>query len=360
MVKILGLFPLTGNGGIASWTKKFLDSFPNNEYQIFPINVSPKDSIKRRKPLYRIYSGISALFRIYKEVKSVLRNQHFNILHTTTSGSIGALRDCIIANLCKKKGVKTIMHCRYGCITENYHANNLIGYLTRKSMSIFDQIWVLDKRSYNNLKEIESLRNKVFLTPNSIDVVYPIDETPKKYGKVAFIGNLIPTKGLFELVEACVQIDVTLDIIGPGTTDIVNRVKEIAGDKLDKTIFIHGRLPNQEAVKFMREVDIVALPTYYPSEAFPISILEAMSLSKMVISCSHAAVPDMLTSENGEPCGILVEQKSVTGIINAIKFCQTNSEEADKICQRAYNRVYKNYRKEVVYDIYRKLYDSLS
>lgn len=361
-MKIIGLLPLVGNGGIASWTKKFVKTFPDEEHQFVFVNVSP--NVMRMGWLNetffaRLVSGIWALFRIKRDLKKVLYNDNYDILHTTTSGDIGAYRDYCVAKLCKKYGVKTIMHCRYGCITENINSKGLIGVLLRKSMEVFDQIWVLDSRSYNTLKGFDKLKDKVFLVPNSIDVTQEEDNTPKDYKRVAFIGNLVPTKGLFELVEACSKIDVCLDIIGPGANGVINRIKQIAGDKIDKTIFVHGRLPNPQAVEFMKSVDIVALPTYYPSEAFPISIIEAMSLSKMVISCPRAAIEDMLTDMEGKPCGILVSPRSAEEIAKAILWCQNNKEEADIMCQKAYKKVSTCYRKEVVYDLYRSLYKKL-
>ena len=361
MVKILGLFPLTGNGGIASWTKKFLATFPDENYHITAINVSPETrKTGRRNGLFeRFISGLKAKNRVIKELRMLLTKNHYDILHTTTSGNLGSYRDIAVSKLCKKHGVKTIMHCRYGCITEDIQARNLVGYLLRKSMSLFDQIWVLDTRSFNTLKNIPSLAHKVYLTPNSIEVKEVIDVNSKDYKRVAFVGNLIPTKGLFELVEASTKCDIRLDIIGPGTDEVVLKIRQVAGDKLDKSIFIHGRLPNQDAVKFMKEVDIIALPTYYPSEAFPISIIEAMSLTKMVISCPRAAVKDMLTDLDGNLCGMLVEPRSVDAIVDAINWIQCHKEEADKMCKKAYEKVYTSYRTDVVYELYRKNYNEL-
>lgn len=152
---------------------------------------------------------------------------------------------------------------------------------------------------------------------------------------------------------------VRLDIIGPGSDDVVSQVKRIAADKLDKSVFLHGCLPNTDAVKFMQDVDIIALPTYYQSEAFPISILEAMSLTKMVISCPRAAIKDMLTSLDGTPCGMLVEPKSVDAIVEAINWCQAHNEDADKMCRKAYEKVCACYKKEKEYDLYRSLYEKL-
>lgn len=360
-MNIIGLFPLTGNGGIASWTKKIIKTFPDKDHKFTFVNVSPAPRIGKLSKtfLFRTLSGISTMFRILRELKVILKKGRYDILHTTTSGNIGSLRDYFVAMLCKKYGVKRIMHCRYGCITEDIKSNSLIGKLLRKAMNEFDQIWVLDSRSYNTLKGIDNLKDKVYLTPNSIDVTEDINLTPKEYKRIAFIGNLIPTKGLYELVEACTRTNVKLDIIGPGSDEVISKIKKIAGSKLDNSVFIHGRLPNSEAVKFMHEVDIVALPTYYPSEAFPISIIEAMSLTKMVISCPRAAIKDMLTDLEGKPCGMLVEPKSADAIVDAINWCQTHKEEADMMCQKAYEKVNTCYKKEVVYDLYRSLYAKL-
>lgn len=359
MVNILGLFPLTGNGGIASWTKKYLATFPDEEYKIIPVSSSPKPRTGKENVIERSLSGFTALSRILKEVETNIKEQKVDILHTTTSGNLGSYRDIRVAKLCKKYGIKSIMHCRYGCITEDYRSKGLVGMLLRKSMSLFDQIWVLDSRSYKTLKSIPSLTNKVHLTPNSIDVNEPLNPAPKEYKRVAFIGNLIPTKGLYELVKACAQTHVRLDIIGPGTDEVITNIKNLVGDKLNKTIYIHGKLPNPEAVKFMHDVDIVALPTYFPSEAFPISIIEAMSLSKMVISCPRAAVKDMLTDLDGNPCGMLVAPKSANAIVDALEWLQSHKTEADEMCQKAYEKVYTCYRKEVVYELYRTHYKEL-
>ena len=361
-MKIIGLFPLTGNGGIASWTKKFTKTFPDDEYQFSFVNVSPATPRAggwSETTLVRTVSGLLSMHRIMRDLKTVMKKEHFDILHTTTSGNIGSLRDYRVAKLCKQYGVKTIMHCRYGCITEDIQSKGLIEKLLRTAMNEFDQIWVLDSRSFNTLKGIEGLKDKVYLTPNSIDVTEEMNPAPKVYSRVAFIGNLYPTKGLYELVEACTRTDVRLDIIGPGSDDVVAHVKKLAGDKMDKTIFLHGKLPNVEAVKFMHDVDIVALPTYYPWEAFPISIIEAMSLTKMVISCPRAAVKDMLTDLDGKPCGMLVPPKSADAIVEAINWCQTHKEEADAMCHKAYEKVKTCYSKEVVYEIYRNNYKKL-
>lgn len=358
MNNVILLAPLTGNGGIASWTKKFLSTFHDKQFHLIPVNVSPAEN-HGEGLLGRSLAGLKATCRILKDLRQKCKEYDVSILHTTTSGNIGSYRDIKVAKFCRNRKIKTVMHCRYGCIPEDFQRKGIVGYLLRRSMSLFDQIWVLDNRSYRFLKSLDTIREKVYLTPNSIEVKEDIDLKSKSYKRIAFIGNLIPTKGLFEITEAVLKCDARLDIIGPGTKEVIQRLKILAGNQLNKKVFIHGKLPNPDAVKFMHEVDIIALPTYYPSEAFPISILEAMSLTKMIISCPRAAVPDMLTGLDGKLCGILVPEKSVQSIIDAINWCQSNKEEADFMCHQAYEKVYNCYRTDVVYDIYRDNYSML-
>ena len=84
-----------------------------------------------------------------------------------------------------------------------------------------------------------------------------------------------------------------------------------------------------------------------------------MSLTKLVISRRRAAIPDMLTDNDGGMCGILVEERCSKAITTAIKWCQDNSLQAEVMCRKAYEKVYNCYRKEVVYEIYRKNYQQL-
>lgn len=363
MKTILLLTPLTGNGGIASWSHKFVKTFGKDNYRIIPVDRAVRGrSFDDNSFWSRLTAGVKEMKIIKRKVKEVVQEQHIDILHTTTSGSFGTFRDYIIAKFTQRSNIHSVMHCHYGCITEDIH-KSLYGWFLRHTMRQFSQVWVLDSRSLNTLRQIKGLRNKVYLTPNSIAVKEGLEIIPKNYQHIAFIGNLIPTKGLYELVQAvCKLADnrVRLSIVGSGDDSTTSHIKVIAGDKIDKQIFILGRLPNVEAVEFMKTVDVVALPTYYPWEAFPISILEAMSLGKLVISTPRAAIKDMLTALDGSECGILVKEHSVDDITKAIRWCLDNPGKADKICHKAYEKVYHSYRMEVVYDLYDCLYRKMT
>lgn len=362
MKNVILLTPLTGNGGIASWSRKFIETFQDEEYSIIPIDRTAKGRTSEETTfIKRMKAGLAEMKHNISQIKAEMLKQHIDILHTTTSGSLGTYRDYKVAKLCRKNGIKLVMHCRYGCIPEDIKTP-FYGKFLQKTMGLYDQIWVLDTLSAKTLKEYSFLKDKVFVTPNSIHVDKDIQIKPSDYRHIAFIANLIPSKGLFELIKAFIELgrdDLKLSIVGTGQHDIINHAKKIAGNNLGKNIFLLGQLPNEEAVKFMQSIDILALPTYYPWEAFPISILEAMSLGKLVISTRRAAIGDMLTGLDGKPCGIFVKEKSIEDIISAIKWCIEHHNEADSLRRNAYNKVYQCYRMDVVYDLYKRHYQNL-
>lgn len=363
MKNILFLAPIEGNGGIVSWARSYLKNYDRPDFKLINVGVSRRRAkVKEASFFRRVFDGLLDMCFAYRDVKDIIKEGKIEILHATTSGSLGTLRDYFIVKLCKRYGVKTIMHCHYGCISSDYNKNSPLGWLLRHTIELYDLIWVLDSKSANFLKENVKGNSSVYIAPNFIEVPKVCDLTPKEYKKIAFVGNLIPTKGLFETVEAVASInnDITLYIVGPGNDNVVNKIRELAGDKLGEKIHLLGCLPNDKAVELINSVDIISLPTYYPWEAFPISILEAMSRGKIVISTDRAAIPDMLTAIDGSKCGILVEEKSVADIRNAIEWCQENNAAADEICRKAYEKVSGFYNVDVVLQKYTELYRLLS
>ena len=360
MKNVLLLVPLYGNGGIASWTKKFLNTFPDEEFCLIPVSSVLKAKSVKASVFTRAWIGIRELFSIKRELKKVIKDTQIDIFHTTTSGSLGSLRDWQVGRLCKKRGLKTIMHCRYGCMPDVLKSRGLKNKLLLMSLKQYDQIWVLDRYTYEALKQLPITKDKVFLTPNSIDVTDIADIQPKQYKNFAFIANIVPTKGIFELVEAFKAIlnqNITLNIVGPADSDTLSRLTSAISS--DPRIKYHGRLPNDQALTFLKSMDTLVLPTYYSGEAFPISILEAMSYGKLVISTPRAAIPDMLTATDGSRCGLLVPERSVRELQEAMEYAINNTSEMDKICKKAYHKVKTTYRMDVVYDIYRDNYRKL-
>lgn len=229
--KILLISPTGGNGGINSWTNKYLKTFIDDRFELISIDSSLKHrKFSEQSLLKRVYAGLLGLRFIRQQLIKEIQKNNISIMHITTSGSLGTVRDYCLAKICIKHGIKTIMHCRYGCISQDLKAKFIWGYFFRKTLMLYNQIWVLDSYSEKSLKNIEILKDRVFLTPNSIDVPDTFCLSTKKINRVAFVGNLEPTKGLFELIQAVLKIDydIKLFIVGPGASNVIGNKSNLS------------------------------------------------------------------------------------------------------------------------------------
>lgn len=77
----------------------------------------------------------------------------------------------------------------------------------------------------------------------------------------------------------------------------------IKENKLEEYITYHGIVGGKEKRELLKKCYIFALPTRYPNEGQPISILEAMGNGMFIITTDHAGIPDIVEDGvNGIVC----------------------------------------------------------
>jgi glycosyltransferase involved in cell wall biosynthesis len=93
-------------------------------------------------------------------------------------------------------------------------------------------------------------------------------------------------------------------------------------------VTIHGSVSNRSDIKeALLSSDVFLLPTYYPEEAQPLSIIEAMNAATPVVATDHAAIPEYVV--HGEN-GYLVEKQSPKEIAKSILNLNNFSEWKSK------------------------------
>jgi glycosyltransferase involved in cell wall biosynthesis len=83
------------------------------------------------------------------------------------------------------------------------------------------------------------------------------------------------------------------------------------------------------------------LPTYYPYEGQPISILEAYATGCVVITTAHAGIPDVFKDRVN---GFLVKKKNITDIIQSLEFCLSDRKKLLDISYGNLNEASRLYR----------------
>jgi glycosyltransferase involved in cell wall biosynthesis len=155
--------------------------------------------------------------------------------------------------------------------------------------------------------------------------------------RLLFLSNMIPSKGYMDVARAVSilrsksnSLDVHADFIGdwPDERDRSEFHTFLVQKELQNAVTVHGRVSRRATIKaVLLDADVFVLPTYYPNEAQPLSIIEAMNAVTPVVSTEHASIPEyVIDGENG----YLIGKQSPTEIAEAIQKLVNHSEWGEK------------------------------
>ncbi len=157
-----------------------------------------------------------------------------------------------------------------------------------------------------------------------------------------YLGNLIPDKGIPELLEACHLLaecspDFICHIAGADTIEMsAETIKE--RHKLPQLI-IHGAVSGQTKMALWKQAQALVFPTYYHNECFPLVILEAMQQGLPVISTPVGAIPDMVIHEQ---TGLLIPTHDSKALFHAMRRLMHSDRLARKLGESAAT-IYRKY-----------------
>lgn len=341
-------------GGIANWTAILLEYAKNTEDSFSTIDIAPKKrSTEGRNIFDRIVVSGFDMLKKKRELKVQIKSNRPDVIHMTTSGSLAIIRDTMLLKTAKKYGIPTVYHIHFGKTEEMAESNSKLWRLFSKAIKIADAVLAIDKNTFCTLKKYVPDANAV-LVPNPINTakLSITKAEPKK--QVAFLGWVVPTKGVSELVEAWNTVgseypDHNLLIIGQSSPGYL---EELKSSVTVNNIYFTGEMPHEKAMETVAQSEVFILPSY--SEGFPNAVLEAMALKIPVIATSVGAIPEMFEND----CGILIEPKSIEEIILALRKILSDKELQERISANALNKVDSEYTIETVYEEYKEIWNN--
>lgn len=273
--------------------------------------------------------ALSALGRLRREIKSFGPD----VLHVTTSGLWGCVRDAMLMRAAKKRGVRTVYHIHSSYLSRPGAA----GFFQKAALRAADTVIALDS---GTRAAVSPFCGDVRILPNPID---PLSlPSPGSGGGIVYIGNLVKAKGVDDLLEAFRVVSeempsAKLTLIGSGDAGYTAALREKArGTNVEFT----GQLPHREAMERLAGADLFVLPSH--SEGFPFSLLEAMALSKPSAACAVGAIPEML----GDGCGVCVAPERSRLLASAMLGLLYDSGKARAMGMNAARKVREKYNLE--------------
>lgn len=349
-MKVLLISPLTGVvGGISIWTDNILHYLSKqDDVEVELCDFSRKIAGQMiSNPISKIWRAVRDYLRLTRYAIASVNRFDGEIIHLCSSASYLLLKDYLILRAARKKKIRTCIHYHFGRIPDLAKKRNWEWNLLQKVSRHADMLIVMDRMSYKVLENANV--GRVSLLPNPLS-----DKVKKTISEIAvdseerlllFAGHCIPTKGIFELMEACRQIpDIRLRMIGAISPEIKKELLLLSGN--NGWLEILGQVSHQETIRQMKSCDIFVLPTY--TEGFPNVILESMACGCPIIATKVGAIPEMLEEEHGTHFGILIEPRNVTELKSSIEILLSDSVMKKKCGENAQRRVHERYGIQVV------------
>ncbi len=180
---------------------------------------------------------------------------------------------------------------------------------------------------------------------------------------ILFIARMVIEKGPFDALDAFKKLmndvpEARLIFVGPGplTQEIINKIKQ---DNLEERVKFLGLLPDEDLGAIYNAADVVIMPSFahkkHRKEGQGTVPMEAMGCGTPIIAYACGGLVDTIQNERN---GLLVKERDVEGLAQAILRIKNDSELREKIIQQALIDVKERYGLKVIaqqiIDVYQK------
>lgn len=158
--------------------------------------------------------------------------------------------------------------------------------------------------------------------------------------ELVYLSNLIYSKGVLHLIRATKQayeagIPVKLRLAGAICSDEYyseNELSRLIDTEISTAKYIEhvGVVKDNKKDDLLLSTDVFLLPTFYRSEAQPISIIEAMYYGCVIVTTNHNYLKDFITNENG----VIVQKESEDSLYGAIKLIYENKKSFVNVSEK--------------------------
>jgi len=350
--RIILIAPLSGvTGGIQKWAKNIVTysrSLQNSDVELITFDFSRKRSGQMAgNIIIRVLSFLIDYWRLTINAAKFIKETDADIVHISTPSGLLLLKDLYLIHHAHKYGKRAYVHFHFGRIPDLFKHNGWELRLLKIVLRKADYVVVMDRLSFDTL--INHGNNNVANIPNplspdtlSLANKYQVARIP---GTILFVGHVIPTKGVEELVLACKNITgITVKIIGAVSDSYKKHLLHLAGKGHENWLQINGEVSYDATIREMCRSDLFVLPTY--TEGFPNVILESMATGCCIIASKVGAIPEMLGLYDlavDEQAGVCIEPRNTEQLEIAIKSMFSDHKRIERLRNNAIIRVCAEY-----------------
>lgn len=322
--KVMIFSLLTPIGGISTWSDSILEYLEKNNIN-YVVHVDSSVKLKKfGKESFgaKVLSGVLDTIRLFCIFIVSLVKYRPEYVVVASPAHFACFKDLFYLLACKVLCCKLVMHYHFGRIPTISKENNWEWKILKFNVIHSYKAIVIDSRSFNCL--ISHGFTNILYIPNPcsyklLNTIEKINGEVKKNNFV-YVGHVLPSKGVYELVKAFVKLpyDIRLEIIGVYSEVVKKELETIAKSKNEgRWLTLCGEKSHNEVLKILKSAYAMVLPSY--TEGFPMSVLESMACGCPILASNVGAIPEMLACDDkNNACGICFSPKSVEAIVNAV------------------------------------------
>lgn len=271
----------------------------------------------------RLYESVGKALTAMATLALAVGRQRVRTIYITPSRTVlGACRELPLVVIARISGSRLVAHW-HGA---EFH------YLRRAPRCMLARLLrLLWSRADTHIALCDTMRadleqfgfRDVRVVPNFCDLPEQVSSSPttgRSQLRLLFFSNLIPEKGVLDAIRThkalllsgrATELHVVGARLGPLPQEVEDGLKS-------EGVFYHGALYGPQKYAVLSSCDVLLFPSVYRSEAFPLTLLEAMSAGLAVVAYRHNYIADFFETAGGYlvPCIPEAMVEAVTRLVD--------------------------------------------
>lgn len=300
-------------------------------------------SFERVRIVNNNFEGMHAAIKILSSLlafgKSLIYLKSTDIFYISIKrGNLSLIFDYLIISLIKLLKKKIIIHLHGNEFFDPITYSSLISKsLIKKNFYNSDHIICLNSYQKSHLTRM-GFGSKTRIVPNYFDITNERHNQNahmfnQKNIQIIFLSNFLEDKGFLKFIHlpelfGHIEFHLCGRVLNKNGKESA-ALEEILKKKLPNLVY-HGFVGPEDKEKLLSRSEFIFFPSTYPTEAQPLSVIEAMSFGCVPIVANRPYISDMVNSKNGI---ILSDNPTLTEITNIIdKLLNFDIKSKQKAC----------------------------
>lgn len=288
------------------------------------------------------FANIRNFLACCRALPGAARAEKYDAVYYHTSMKLGLLKDLFLVRRLKKKvKLPVAVHIHYGEFDKIFPRSRLLRALSLRLLRRYaDRIFLLSHRTKEEFIAHGFSGERLSVLYNFTSLAYTASEIEEKKARIMraeplsllFVGSFCARKGVADLLAAlrACSLPYRLELCGEATEkDAAQLVEAASADKPDRICPI-GYVSGEEKRAAYARADLLVLPSY--EEGLPVVILEAYAAGCGVLSTAIAAIPEIVSEENG----ILVAPGDIPALAAAIEMLAADRDRLSRMAESNY------------------------